>query len=776
MAEQKTAEIKTAEEKVVELYNSLKSTYTDQYVISNFLDQVIPNVESDAELKNINSNYLMKVSKEVDPFLFATFLTSQGANQELRSVFNTFNNAQLSALTPEIKVIVRTRTGPDKYTKKTIPLQNLQPSFEVLKSPEITGATIGLKTVDFDLGGTSPETATNDINATAVFYGNTLGVFQEHPEYVDLIIPHFQSKDGTESEVLFQVGWAPIQDPGNALNFSESQKTAINRQFQTFVMNYVSHTFNFNQDGSFILQVEYVSYIDGVIRDANLLDDGATNASYDVYDKSVKKPSTKLEAKDHQKVINYIKKNHAGVSSDDKKIIYNNIAEGGARQIDKNINRLEQRLIERTSTKFIDFFDNIPYQTYEVPITKMNIAILKRAIKRVYGPSHDLDKEVERILFRNSAKRREASVKLRSRDFMDAEQAFDLANQIDTAASKGQSPDGDTLSRIFNDILVPAKLEPLRSSVVPKAASKFINVTSFGKVIETFVEQSKSTKSLMSEKDIRIVFGTIKITDLGSLNGKVYSLYHLPVAEQTIREVVREVYVSKLRTKVSFRVFLSAMVKKMVENYLQGDLVLDAGKKLSANTFRSVQVSCSRKNRDKLKEATSATLKGMRDDVRNLDITKLANLYCIMAGPASDDPNATLDEYHIGAANSVVKNVNFTQANSATMQARRDENIVAAFRDGSGLGVLPQLYNTKLDVFGNLNFYPGYVFNLTPTVLGINSNLKDSILKDLGLIGSYMTLKVNHSFSRDGFTTSIDAYNIATSKYINKTIQDNRKK
>jgi len=282
----------------------------------------------------------------------------------------------------------------------------------------------------------------------------------------------------------------------------------------------------------------------------------------------------------------------------------------------------------------------------------------------------------------------------------------------------------------------------------------------------------------MKEKDFTLVLGTIKITDSGDRNGKVYSLYDLPIAEETIKEVVRKYYVSKIKTKVTLRGFLSYLLAEVRKNYLQGDLVLDAGKKLSANSLRSVQMTCSRVHRERIRNnPNKATLtKGIRSDIRDLNISKLANLYFVTAGPASDDPDYELDSYVVGAANSIVKKVNFTQANSATMQARRDENVVAAFRDGSNLGVLPQLYNADLDIVGNLNFLPGYVFNLTPTILGVSANLKDSILKDLGLLGSYVTIKVEHSFSASGFTTKLNAYNISTEKYIKKTLEDNSKK
>ena len=755
MAEQqKTEKLKTDEEKVVETYNKLKSSHTDQYIVSNFLPQIIDDIELEPEYDN-KSKQIIVINKDVDPFLLATFLNTAGADQGLRSVFNTFNNAQLSALTPEIRIIVRRRTGPDKYEKKVIPIQNLQPTLDPLKSPEITGATMGLKEVNFELGGTSPETARNDINATAVFYGNTLGVFQEHKEYVDLIIPHFEKKDGTDSEVLFQVGWNVVSDPSSALNYNKTQKAAIKGQFQTYVMSYVSHNFSFNEDGSFILQVEYVSYIDGIMRDANFL--GAQEVINDVYDSNVKKPPVELKVKDREKVMNYIKENHDGATGKNKQIIYNNIANGS---IDSNIDRFKKLLDERAAKHFEVLFDNIYYTFYQVPLTQMNTVLLKRACARVYGNDKVHDR-IAQTLYQSN----EGTNNLSLLDFMPYSDAITFSSTGDFG--------------VFDKLKVDSE-KKLISNVTLQEPEKFklIKVTTLGKVLEAFIENSTGVKDLMKEKDFTFVLGTIKITDSGDRNGKVYSLYDLPIAEETIKEVVRKYYVSKIKTKVTLRGFLSYLLAEVRKNYLQGDLILDAGKKLSANSLRSVQMTCSRAHRERIRNnPNKATLiKGIRSDIRDLNISKLANLYFVTAGPASDDPDYELDSYVVGAANSIVKKVNFTQANSATMQARRDENIVAVFRDGSNLGVLPQLYNADLDIVGNLNFLPGYVFNLTPTILGVSANLKDSILKDLGLLGSYVTIKVEHSFSASGFTTKLNAYNISTEKYIKKTLEDNSKK
>lgn len=766
MTEEKT---KTLEEKVVETYNKLKSSHTDQYIVSNFLPEIIDTIEKEDIHRN-KSKQIITIGKDVDPFLLATFLNTGGSDQSLRNVFNTFNNAQLSALTPEIRIVVRRRAGKDVYETKAIPIQNLQPTLDPLESPEVTGATLGLKEVNFDLGGTSPETARNDINATAVFYGNTLGVFQEHKEYVDLIVPHFEKKDGTDSEVLFQVGWNVVSDPADALKYTKDQRTAIAAQFQTYVMSYVSHNFSFKEDGSFILQVEYVSYIDGVMRDANFL--GAQEIINRVYNPETKKPPVELSVKDREKVMNYIKENHDGATAKNKQVIYNNIANG---LIDSNIQAKKQELDELASTYFERLFDEIQYTQYIVPIRQMNVALLKKAIIRIEGKDKVYDKVLQAVYGSNAG-----TNNLNLLDFMSPVDAENLRIAEGGAQSSGGATSSTGIIDIFEKLKTDSQKKLQFNITLPEELEKFkiIKVTTLGKVLEAFIEKSEGVKGLMKEKDVTLVMGTVKITDFGDRSGQIYSLYDLPIAEETIKRVVRKYYVSKIKTKVTLRGFMSYLLAEVRKNYLQGDLVLDAGKRLSANSLRSVQMTCSRKHRERIRNNPSkATLvKGIRSDLRELNISKLANLYFVTAGPASDDPDYELDSYVVGAANSIVKRVNFTQANSATMQARRDENVVAAFRDGSNLGVLPQLYNADLEVIGNLNFLPGYVFNLTPTILGMSANLKDSILKDLGLVGSYMTLKVEHSFSANGFSTKLNAYNISTEKYIKKTLEDNSKK
>ena len=100
---------KTQNQQISETYDKIRSSFDDQYIISRYHTQVMNDVGTNPSFRNISK--IIPIVKEVDPFVFASFLNTGGASADLGSVFNTFNNAQLSILVPEIRIIVRSRTG-----------------------------------------------------------------------------------------------------------------------------------------------------------------------------------------------------------------------------------------------------------------------------------------------------------------------------------------------------------------------------------------------------------------------------------------------------------------------------------------------------------------------------------------------------------------------------------------------------------------------------------------------------------------------------------------
>ena len=788
------------DDSVVTLFNKLHSSRTDQYIANTYVSSMIRDAEKNLDKKEFKK-LLIAMKKDVNPFYFSTFLNRGGSSDlaETRNVFNTFNNAQLSSLTPDIRIMIRTRYGPDKYEVDYIPIQQVKPEFNMLESPEKSGAVLGLKDITLDFAGEHPESADRDIKCTATFFGNSLSVFQKNKDYVKLIVPHFGNKKGVESNTIFQLGWnPPSKEARKSLEFTSTQFTALEEQFQTFIMQYTSHDFSFNVDGSFQLRVEYVSRIDNTMQEADFGQSISMLAN--VYGEPVEN-GIPLDPGTMQKIQNFIKMNHAGAPNDVKTLIVSKLSEGYGQSlpegdpVELNIRRYHSKLEGLTEQKFLDLFDSIEYMKYEIPMTEINLRFLRIAIDKTFADA-GIDPPSGKSLYDYVLRLTHPETgELNSGMFLTQEQMTILFLLKFSKGSKALSNHQTEIERSFGEARSPKILSPDEmeikygvDAIGSGMAQTFlglnhlVNVTTVGKLIEAFIKSNSSVKTLLKERDVSIVLGTVKILNFGPKHGQIASLYHLPITEQSVKEIVRELYTSKLKSKITLTSFINAIMHVVKKNFTQGDLILDAGKLNTANSLRTVQMSVSRASRDRLASApNSSTLKrGVRGDLRYLDITKLANLYCVNISPSLDTSlpikEAALDNYVVGAANSVIKKVNYTQANTAVMQAKRDDNIVAAYRSGNALGVLPQLYNVKVDLVGNMRFIPGYFFNLLPNVMGMSLSAKDSIIRDLGLLGSYWTIKVSHNIGLSGFTTTLNAINVASQKYVDAAIAETSKR
>ena len=182
-------------------YLKIQSSLTDQYILTQFLKD-LTNPKMLRKIPPAPHSGVTIPLRHIDPYELCTLLTRSGDSLAHRNVFNTFNNAQLSFLTPEIKMVIRKRSGSGT-TLHSIPLQNIQPKMNIFESVEKSTAQIGLKNINLEFVGQHYETARNDINATATFYGNTLAAFEKHPIYQNLILPPVAT-EGTEKFSIFR--------------------------------------------------------------------------------------------------------------------------------------------------------------------------------------------------------------------------------------------------------------------------------------------------------------------------------------------------------------------------------------------------------------------------------------------------------------------------------------------------------------------------------------------------------------------------------------------
>ncbi len=151
-----------------------------QYIIAALTRDLLGKSEYLDSTRSGKSSQIITLDKNIHPFTFGTYMLNQGASQELRSVFNTFNNAQLTSLTPMIKFFLR---GDKTKEIIPIPLQNvhnsMDPTSRALGSVNRRYSYLGIKQIDIELAGNSPEVAKSDIQSSVTFYGNNLSLFEK---------------------------------------------------------------------------------------------------------------------------------------------------------------------------------------------------------------------------------------------------------------------------------------------------------------------------------------------------------------------------------------------------------------------------------------------------------------------------------------------------------------------------------------------------------------------------------------------------------------------
>ena len=722
---------KTEQAKLIENYINLKASTDDQHLVCLMfkdLRKKMGGLPVSAPVKRVFSNIDPKdvVNKLYQP---------PGANAQ-KEVWNTFNNAQLSALVPHIRMFMRNRSG-GKYNSEEIPLQNIHNKLDVLKSPDKQNALFGLKNMNFQLSGQYPESARSDIDATITFYGNNLSVFEKNPLYTDLIVIEGHNKaEYDERNIIVQIGWArPTGQTLNNLNFTKPQLAALDSQVQAFKLSYTKHSFNFNIDGSFTLSVDYVAQADKTVATADFLSTSALIK--EVYGGNTK--IKKVSAQEKNLIHKYIETNHAGASDISKKNIFSTLSHAGT----ETHNLFRTRYLEATKKEIKNILSKMSFRTFKISTYKRNSMLLKQAAKRMIRDSKKGGSSKETALIAAaSAPGDNGSQPLNIMEFHPENNMSNIAPA--TIASRVNSSAKETPT-IANQSIADDQLPKL----------KFLKVTTFAACISGLIQANPDLVSSFKQKKINICFGPIKFIPGDMTGPRVMSLGDIPVTYFLINKVLNEIYVSKVKNKLTLGNFLNKMLFYIKKYYMEGDFVFDSGRLMSAGTMRTIQVVCT---------PTSLTKPGaVRQFAKNVTGVNVEENFIVLAGPAADKPEvpSEYDSYIAGSTNSIIKKLNFTQSNSQVMQAHRDDNITATYRSAKGQ-VLPQLYNVNMEIVGNMNFIPGYTFNLVPTVVGVNPAARGNIIETLGITGVYWATRIEHTIGQNGFTTKLDAYNVAS--------------
>jgi len=118
--------------------------------------------------------------------------------------------------------------------------------------------------------------------------------------------------------------------------------------------------------------------------------------------------------------------------------------------------------------------------------------------------------------------------------------------------------------------------------------------------------------------------------------------------------------------------------------------------------------------------------------------------------------NASEGVYHlkIGASKGLVKKIVLERESGKRI---RDANIMRAYRQGgAGIGILQEPYNATVTLFGSGFFQPGQYVYINPTNIGLGTSVERySIARSLGIGGFYIITKVSTGISEGKLETTL---------------------
>ena len=203
-----------------------------------------------------------------------THLNNPNPENTVNSFFSFTSILELYNITPdeyahlvpllELNIIHRSLKTKKEVDRTPVPLQgtHINPT-EVLANPAARSQTLGIKSFDFTFDGKQPYTAKKLIKAKATFYSDTLTVFQKKP-YLSMLRMRDDSNNAMEH--LYKVGWAV---PKNMKN--KKLANIMHEANMQLTCQYISHTFDVQQDGTFVLTIEYIASVDRIISQIDIL-------------------------------------------------------------------------------------------------------------------------------------------------------------------------------------------------------------------------------------------------------------------------------------------------------------------------------------------------------------------------------------------------------------------------------------------------------------------------------------------------------------------------
>lgn len=701
---------------------------------------------------------------EGQPFGFVNKLTQY---KQMANFFEA-SNAQLAHLQPMIRLFKVMPSGKEEFQ---IPFKFntfAEPDdIDILKRKDKRGFGVGINNFSFVFDGNNPFSVKKSIQAnlsiTAASFSElirprTFG--KQEFRYIDLALKTGKSiKEKTGNKELdFRIkAVVGIAMPkGSVTSGVGALKEAIKHNYVTLNLTPVTHTFDFDENGSVKFNIEYRAYIEEFFDKARMNIFANTEINKSVIERKLAiKTQKKLctEAGGGLEKLNKFLESDADVIKQEKVDSLNFLV--------KELNaRKYIYFLSLTQEKFIEMITKGPFAS---------IGDIRDSISLTGTTTEDLNREIEeQFNAQYSATAGEDKKKLQN-------------------SFKFSGITGRQMAFFYLGDLVDLILEKIGTNL-NNLSSALSNKYKGLEIDEELLKKEKEIldNSVVQFKKMRVVLGPIEIVDHRSqASSKTVSFADIPISLNYFTEWMTSKLLAKEQANYPLTQFLNDLMNNLVRNFMNDDSCYSFNIKQRVRVFQSTITSY----RQPEQEHDDISVRASSNPRRRLSLDEEVNLPILnigghknfqigdlgpsrenhffvyyagrvqpkefMTGNRRKDQSRGIFHYIMGRDQGLVKTIELNKTDSPGLKEVRFE------QEGyDGLYQLREIYDVNIDTFANIHTFPGTYIYVDPRGFDPSINpLSDTDfdLTDLGIGGYYMIINSKHEFGPGTASTSITA-------------------
>ena len=739
-----------------------KQEFQEQcYLISKMRELAYNNARSDYQYKNFTVIKDNEVSNTLNK------LVGPGVTKPFRDI----TSYQVSSLVPKLRVSYLQWKGDatDKKTaiEKEYKFQGLSMRMDVLQSDfAARGKNIGIRSFSWDFQGTDPFTASRQITATLVLFGDSLRVFEDKDYETLLYRAGTPKPEGgfNQIETKVEVGWSGVKSSVIDASLLE----AVKRDTLSFSLTLNSHTFNFGQDGSFELELTYNGRIETALHGINLLAIG------DKLESKITEGSLERAKTAAKTALKQVQARRAE-------------PEGPLRRNPtKDTDPLKDELAETnpilsglvSDIELGEVMANLSDKGHEVLAADIATAIEKGtldelAVADVKGRTAEryslILSELEKLgsegrLFSIGVRNEELQAYFeeyggtRTKDKNKLKKKPDVDSpglEKSTPENKGKAPEVKPKPTPSSIKLKPPEKLNMRT-IIEKPRSEAdhlfdIPYVFFGDIIDVI---AKVAKKELADARVQFLLGNLTYKDRISGKRLVINLADVPISIRTYSSWFHENYVKKLTSNVPLSDFINKMITEIISPALGRRCFEDQGSTAPGQNRVGIHHFNSSAKIKKGRVSVNSLSGKLNNSTRSYSTNSTKYNYVLVNNNTTfaeltGDPSETSDIpfLYLGRDKGLLLNATFSKVNNPDLRAH-----LITKETGTAFERAREPYNVDVDMIGNNIFIPGMRFFLTPTIPG---NSAKNLAKELGLGGYYIVVGVQGSISPGSFQTSI---------------------